>query len=126
MAPAHYLLEIPLQIWVSIVAIFTGPTAALLIGKFLEERRAKRNRKINIFQSLMANRASRLSFAWVQALNGIETEFYGDKKVIEAWRLLVDHLNSSDVNDSTKLMRWTEKLGDVTNDLLFEMDTSLA
>src|SRR5882672_6793173 len=113
------------QIWIAIVAIITGPTSALLIGKYIEDRRAKKNRKIKIFQDLMANRASRLSAAWVQALNGIETEFYGDTRVIEAWRVLVDHLNSSTVDDPAQLNRWTEKLGDVVNDLLFEMGSSL-
>jgi Family of unknown function (DUF6680) len=116
---------IPLQIWIGIFAIITGPTSALLIGKYIEDRRAKRNRRTQVFHSLMSNRASRLSPAWVQALNGIETEFYGDKKVIEAWRVLVDHLNSSDANDVDLVARWTEKLGDVINDLLFEMGKSL-
>ena len=83
-------LGIPLQSWIGIIAIITGPLAALLIGKRIEERRARQDRKIKIFRTLMANRATRLAPAYVEALNGIETEFYGDTKVIEAWRLLMD------------------------------------
>jgi len=116
---------IPLQSWISIVAIVTGPVAALLIGKFLEERRAKRDRKIQVFHALMANRASRLSAPWVQSLNAIETEFYGNTKVIEAWRVIVDHLYSAEANDSAQVDRWNEKLGDLVNELLFEMGKSL-
>jgi hypothetical protein len=118
-------MGISLEAWLTIAAIITGPIAALLIQKRLEERTAKRNRKIQIFHSLMANRASRLSAPWVQALNGIETEFYGATNVIEAWRVLVDHLNSSDANDPALFTRWLEKLSDVINDLLFEMGKSL-
>ena len=113
------------QIWIAIVAIITGPTSALLIGKYIEERRAKKNRKIKIFQDLMANRASRLSAAWVQALNGIETEFYGETKVIEAWRVVVDHLYSDDANDAKKVDQWQAALTDNVNDMLYEMAESL-
>jgi hypothetical protein len=105
-------MGIPLQIWISIIAIITGPTSALLIGKYLEERRARKNRKIQIFQSLMANRASRLSAPWVQALNGIETEFYGQTNVIEAWRVVIDHLYSDDANDPKKVDQWVATLTD--------------
>jgi uncharacterized protein DUF6680 len=118
-------MGIPLQSWLSILAIITGPTAALLIGKYLEELRAKRNRKIRIFQDLMANRASRLSPAWVQALNGIETEFYGQTKVIEAWRVVIDHLYSDDANDAKKVDQWLATLTDSVNDMLYEMAESL-
>jgi hypothetical protein len=113
------------QIWIAIVAIITGPTSALLIGKYLEERRAKKNRKIQIFRSLMANRASRLSAAWVEALNGIETEFYGQTKVIEAWRVVIDQLYSDDANDPKKSDQWLATLTDSMNDMLYEMAESL-
>src|SRR5437773_4882508 len=73
----------------------------------------------------MANRASRLSAPWVQSLNAIETEFYGNTKVIEAWRVIVDHLYSAEANDSAQVDRWNEKLGDLVNELLFEMGKSL-
>ena len=73
----------------------------------------------------MANRASRLSAAWVQALNGIETEFYGDKNVTDTWHVVVDHLGSPESNDPAQVGRWNEELGDVLNDLLYEMGQSL-
>jgi len=111
--------------WIAIVAIITGPTSALLIGKYIEERRAKKNRKIKIFQDLMANRASRLSATWVQALNGIETEFYGQTNVIEAWRVVMDHLYSDDANDEKKVDQWMTTLTNSTNEMLYQMGESL-
>ncbi len=125
MPPTHYLWGISLESWLTIAAIISGPVAALIIQKRLEERRAKKNRKIRIYQDLMANRVSRLSAAWVQALNGIETEFYGDTKVIEAWRVLVDHLNAPEAHAPDEVKRWNDTLTDRVNDMLYEMGESL-
>src|SRR5260370_17887365 len=118
-------MTLTFQNWVSILAIITGPTAALLIGKFLEERRARKNRKIQIFQALMANRASRLSAAWVQALNGIETEFYGQTKVVEAWRVVIDHLYSANANNPKKSDQWLAPLTESGNHILYEIANTL-
>ncbi|MGB7435847.1 MAG: DUF6680 family protein, partial [Candidatus Acidiferrum sp.] len=90
-APITFL-SVPLEAWLTILAIIIGPLAALLIQKHLERLKAKEDRKVMIFRALMANRSSRLSPAYVQALNGIETEFFGETKVIEAWRGLLDQL----------------------------------
>jgi hypothetical protein len=116
---------ITLEAWLTIAAIIIGPIAALLIQKHLEERRARQNRRIKIFQALMANRASRLSPGWVQALNGIETEFYGEKRVIDAWRVVVDHLNAGGSKDPLQIGRWTEALANLADEMLFEMGRSL-
>lgn len=118
-------MGISLESWLTIAAIITGPIAALVIQKYLEERRAKKDRKIKIFHDLMANRASRLSAAWVQALNGIETEFYGNSKIIEAWRVLVDHLYAPEASDPSKVEQWQASLTDTANDMLYEMGESL-
>jgi Family of unknown function (DUF6680) len=127
MAPIQPLIlsVISPQVWLTIAAIIIGPVAALLIQKYLEERRAERNRRIRIFQALMANRASRLSPGWVEALNGIETEFYGEKKVIEAWRQVVDHLNSGQATDPIQIGQWNEALVNLANEMLYEMGKSL-
>jgi hypothetical protein len=125
MPPTHLFLGISLESWLTIAAIITGPIAALLIQKYLEVRRAKKDRKIAIFHTLMANRASRLSPPWVQALNGIETEFYGERNVIEAWRVMVDHLYSEDANDPKKVEQWQSTLTEQVNEMLYEMGESL-
>jgi len=114
-----------LESWLTIAAIIIGPIAALFIQRSLDERRAKKDRRVRIFHALMSNRASRLSPGWVQALNGIETEFFGETKVIEAWRLMVDHLNTPSGNDAAQNARWTETLIDHANDMLHEMAESL-
>jgi len=79
---------------VTVAAIFLGPIQALKIQRRLDEEREARNRKLDIYKTLMSNRATRLSPAYVQALNRIDVEFTGpgaeEKAVREAWRELLD------------------------------------
>lgn len=115
-----------LELWIAIAAILTSPLAALLIQKYLEGLRAKEERKVLIFRALMANRANRTSLPFVQALNGIEVEFYGETKVIEAWRSLVDHLYTKvDPLTEPNITRWNDRVTDLLIELLSEMAESL-
>jgi hypothetical protein len=124
-APPITFFSVSLEAWLTIAAILTGPSAALLIQKYLENRRAKQDRKVNIFRTLMTYRASRLSAPYVQALNGIETEFYGDIEVIEAWRSLVNHLYTPQGNNEVTSTRWNDHVSELVTDLLYQMAESL-
>jgi hypothetical protein len=119
------LARITLESWLTMAAIIIGPIAALLIEKYLEEKRARENRKIEIFRNLMANRASRMSPAYVQALNGIETEFYGDTKVVEAWRSLINYLYTDRGKDANQAKAWNDRVTDLLVELLYIMGESL-
>ena len=81
------------------VAVVTGPIAAVLIARGLEkravvrardlgERRVQRERRMDIFRTLMRTRtgSARLSADHVAALNLIEVEFRNDSDVLEAWQ----------------------------------------
>lgn len=85
--------------WLTILAILLAPLAALQVSALLERRREKRQRRFELFKTLMATRASGLSPDHVRALNSIDVEFEGkDKKskaVLHAWRAYHDHLGSS-------------------------------
>jgi hypothetical protein len=110
---------------VSVVAIIFGPIIALYIQRKLDREREAKNRKIAIFRTLMAHRATRLSVAFVEALNGIEVEFYsnntGTRKIIETWRSYCEHLYSTDADDPAKNAAWNTRGEDMLYDLLFEM-----
>src|ERR1039458_9117555 len=84
---------------ISVVAIVFSPIIALEVQKRLDDRRTKLDRKMAIFRKLMTTRATQLSPAHVEALNGIEVEFYAtggsDKKVLDAWRLYINQLNQN-------------------------------
>ena len=109
---------------VSVVAIVFSPIIALEVQKRLDDRRASLDRKMSIFRKLMTTRGTQMSPAHVEALNGIEVEFYAtsgpDKRVLDAWRLYVSHLyTESGTGDA--LNRWAEKKSGLLIDLLYAM-----
>src|SRR5581483_11933431 len=108
----------------SVIAVLLSPIFALEVQKRLDDRRASLNRKMEIFRKLMTTRATQLSPAHVEALNGIEVEFYSqggeDKKVLDAWRLYINHLNRS-TGDGDALNRWVETKSGLLIDLLYAM-----
>src|SRR5262245_8418521 len=72
-----------------------GPVLAVQAQKWLEAGREKRDRRLAIFRTLMATRATMLSAVHVEALNAIPIDFYGKKKVMDEWETYFQHLNSS-------------------------------
>ena len=99
----YYGLEI--KDWVMVVAVLIGPILAVQAQKFVEKIRDKRDRRLQIFKSLMSTRAERVSREHVQSLNLIDIEFYGrlifgirlqtqkEKAVTNAWKNYNAHLN---------------------------------
>jgi hypothetical protein len=111
---------------ISAVAILTSPVVALEIQKRLDEKRAHRDRKMAIFRKLMTTRGTQMAPAHVEALNGIEVEFYAkdgpDKRVLDAWRLYITHVNTKPPEDA---IHWTQTKVDRLVNLLLEMSKSL-
>ena len=111
--------------WFQIIAVLLSPVIAIQVEKFLEKRRATKNRKIEIFKTLMATRGSTISFDHVAALNRIDLEFTGKKykKVIDAWKDYFDLLGQK--FDESSFTVWSEKTGDYLTTMLFEMSQAL-
>jgi flagellar basal body-associated protein FliL len=111
----------------TIVAIAVGPILAVQIQKYLERKKEAKNRKIQIFKSLMATRGAVLSATHVEALNRIDLEFSDDKKykkIIEAWKEYFDNLsNRKESKDEIKI--WAARNEELLANLLFEMGNSL-
>ncbi|MGD0215461.1 MAG: DUF6680 family protein [Terriglobales bacterium] len=108
----------------SVIAVIISPIFALEVQKRLDDRRTTFDRKMSIFRKLMTTRATQMSPAHVEALNGIEVEFYAksgpDKKVLDAWRLYINHLNSK-AGEGEALNRWVDKKNGLLVDLLYQM-----
>jgi hypothetical protein len=79
----------------SVIATCLAPVIALRIQRKLDEEKEKSGRKLWIYKTLMANRATRLNPTYVQALNMIEIEFAdaSEKEIRDAWKELLDHYN---------------------------------
>ena len=116
--------------WLTILAILLAPFFALQIQKYIEDRKEIRARKMQIFRTLMATRATRLDAKHIEALNMIDIEFFKNKKVTEKWKLLLDNFESFPKNleeksYQLKLNSCVEKSNDLFIDLLYEMAKSL-
>ena len=116
--------------WLVIIAVIVGPILAVQIQKFIENRNTIKERKMHIFKTLMATRATTVSPLHVEALNMIDIEFHNDNKIVDAWKLLLDNFmnfpkNPKDPNYQTKLDASAEKSGELLSDLLSEMAKAL-
>lgn len=112
--------------WLVIGAIIIAPILAVQIQKFIENKREKRARKMQIFRALMATRATPLYPQHVEALNMIDIEFFENKKITDAWKLLLDNFanypkDPKDANYQAQLNFSMEKSTDLLVDLLYEM-----
>jgi len=79
---------------VSIIALFMGPLIAVVVAWKLDDRRAKNERRMDVFRKLMSTRSNTLSFDHVSALNLVEIEFHGNSKVVRKWKKYFDSLGT--------------------------------
>lgn len=113
--------------WLMITAVILGPILAVHIQKVLDKWNDEKRRREQVFKDLMTTRAATLSYQHVSALNMVGLEFNGRKysKVVNAWRVYLDHLNSFPNEDESLVSLWSDKRNDLLSDLLYEMGSSL-
>lgn len=116
-----------LKDWIMTAAVIAGPILAVQSQKIIESFLSKKQRRLNLFHTLMSTRATRLSPEHVSALNMIDIEFYGrkiagvrlqtksEKKVTNAWKLYNNQLNEP----------YTPETFSIWNDRVFELFTSM-
>ncbi|WP_372841713.1 DUF6680 family protein [Phaeovulum sp.] len=101
-----------------VFATLAGPVLAVQAQKLLERERAIKERRLNIFRTLMATRAAMLSPGYVEALNAVPVEFYGSgkklKAINDAWKLYLDHHTI----EGPATDAWAQKRLDLFQDLL--------
>lgn len=107
--------------WIMILAVFSGPIVAVQLTKYLDSKKEKRQRKLDIFKTLMATRAYTMSWDHVITLNHIDLEFERsnekEKAVIEAWKQYHDHLGDKSVTGE----QWGTKRVELLVELLHKM-----
>lgn len=111
----------------TIAALLIGPVAAVQVQKWLEAYREARGRRLWIFKTLMATRASNLAAEHVQALNMIDLEFHGKtfQRVTRAWKIYLDHLTSFPKDNEKQQEIWESRRIDFLVELLMSMGESL-
>ena len=105
--------------WLMIMAVFLGPIVAVRLTRYLDNQKEIKERKVDIFKTLMATRAYTVSWLHVEALNRIDLEFDKDqdREVIEAWKAYHDLLNDA----SIPIDQWVAKRVDLLVELLHKM-----
>ena len=88
--------------WVTVAALIVGPVSAVLITRCMDSRRARNERKFEIFRNLMRTRGGGLSADHVFALNLIEVEFNRDTEIVGAWKVYREALQPAH-NDNLEL-----------------------
>ncbi|WP_075793754.1 DUF6680 family protein [Massilia putida] len=103
-------------------ATLLSPVIAVQVTRLLDERKEERGRKLAIFKTLMATRATSLAFAHVEALNRIDLEFSPrkrrEKAVLEIWQQYLDHLGNTTRMEPGP---WDVRRTDLLVDLLYAM-----
>lgn len=110
---------------IMVLAVFLGPVVAVRLTRFLDDQREVRERKLQIFKTLMATRAYTLAATHVEALNRINLEFEPKKKherkVLYAWKEYLDLLGKRNLPAEL----WDEKRVDLLVELLYHMALAL-
>lgn len=75
----------------SVAAILASPLIALWVQRRVETNKARRERREAIFRALWVNRRRPFYIARVDALNMIDVEFFGERRVQDAWEDLRAH-----------------------------------
>lgn len=87
--------------WDEVIAIIVSPLIAYSVTLFVERNRREYNPKLNIFWTLMADRANIHSVEATRSLNSIDIAFKDDAKVREAWKRFYEWTNQVGYNDSS-------------------------
>ncbi|QDW38757.1 hypothetical protein FFI89_017365 [Bradyrhizobium sp. KBS0727] len=121
--------------WWVVLATIAGPVIAVQTQKWIERATENRNRKRQIFDVMMANRATRLADDHVRAVNMIDLAFLPkglnaskNREVLAAWRSLFGELTRGipeEETDPGKLRAWTERCNEFYVKLLSKISIAL-
>jgi len=109
-----------------IAATALSPLIAVQVTRYLDDRNEERDRKLQVFKTLMATRAYNISQAHVQALNTIDLEFSAkkpkEKAVLDIWQQYLDHLGNLQMDPGA----WNLRRVDLLVDMLYAMGRALS
>src|ERR1700712_4613828 len=79
----------------TIVALVAGPVMSVFITRYLDDTRAYKSRRMDVFRTLMRTRRTVLSPEHIGALNLGEIEFAKDPSVLTAHKALFTHFGTA-------------------------------
>jgi hypothetical protein len=106
-----------------VIATIFGPVLAVLVTRHIDVKRQTRERRQEIFRSLMATRRAPLAADKVKALNMVEVDFYGISKVLVAHKDVMSYINTGGARGDVE--KWDDRHRKLMTKLLSEMAISL-
>ena len=109
--------------WITIAAIVLGPVIAIMTSQYLDKVRADKQRKLDVFCTLMRTRSLQISPEHVGALNLVEFEFRDCSRVVSAWKEYLAHLGEElpPIEEKTQYDRAIQKRNTLLTTLIDEM-----
>jgi hypothetical protein len=103
---------------ITLAAILLGPVLALSAQRLLDRLRENKERRVQLFVTLMRTRATPLAPDHINALNSIDVVFDGrrDRKIRDAWSKLLGHITT----DASQ-PNWQDRYNDLKVDLFREI-----
>ncbi len=80
--------------WLTLAAIVAGPVFGAWFALHLQNRQQRKERRFDVFRTLMRTRRAPISPEHVGALNLVEIEFHDAPHVISAWKALLQHFGT--------------------------------
>ena len=105
--------------WVTVTAIIVGPVLALFAQRTLDWMREKKNRRAQLYLTIMSLRATWLHPDSLRALNSIDTIFdrRRDKKIRDAWAEVLRQTGVPRGTTEEENRAWDQRLLDLRVDL---------
>ena len=116
MEPARYFyLSAPewVTLSITVLAILLGPVLAVLVTRYVDEQRSKKERQVNVLRSLIKTRKARLDSEHVAALNLIELEFHDDLPVMTKFAAYMESLSTKEPEEINEQERFFTKRGNI-------------
>jgi len=109
--------------WITIAAIVLGPVLALFAQRALDWLREKKNRRVQLYMTVMSLRASWLHHDSIRALNSIDTVFdkRSDQSIRDAWTAVINHSYSQRAEGEEAAREWNQRMNDLRADLYQRM-----
>ncbi len=109
----------------TVFATFVGPIAAVLMTRYVDHRRERYARRLDVFRLLMRFRRTALAPEFIHGLNLIDVEFYDDDMVLQKWKNLLDFYNRPIPADAAAHVRLGEERNRLVAELLDRIAKSL-
>jgi len=95
---------------ITVIAILISPAVAVLVSMFIQDRKEKRQNKLQLLSSLIATRHEvMLTAESVRALNLIDVVFHDKTEVRRLWKEYFDMLHNEGLDNPIGHAQWNKK-----------------